>query len=173
MATQTSVIQQVAEAECAEVRRLGREHIPGDRCQPCASISGGNGGDSRVGLMWPILSRGCHTIHPFVDEAPPCPECGGNRENPGRVPDVTLEKVLALLLHVGRISILPSSGPLNIIVVWQVPCEHGWGCDIEASHTLFTEAMISGESTTDRWWDDYELAMKEAACAALLATLEN
>ncbi len=47
-----------------------------------------------TGLKYAMLSRGCYTIHSFLDNAPPCPECGGTRENPGRIPDVTPEKML-------------------------------------------------------------------------------
>jgi len=87
-----SVVEQVAEARC-------RPEC--DCVESCCTVEC-NRGCQGTGLRWPELSRKCPWTHypesgckgsPGIDMGKPRTKCDGS----GRVPDVTLEKVLLLL----------------------------------------------------------------------------
>ena len=120
-------MEQVAEAKCPEEChcRMCKPH-----CKPCQG----------TGLRWPSLSRECYNCQRALLH---CPNCNGS----GRIPDVTLEKVLPLLLDVGDLSI-------------------SHNLDFQTHKGEKVELCITGS-------DIYRTkpTLLEAACAALLATL--
>jgi len=140
--TITDPIKAVAEAKCAEVIRLGREHIPGDTCYPCVKFNGGNGSMSGTGLRWPTLSRECGH-RPWLGATLHNPDCES-----GRIPDVTLEKVLeAIAVEVGSLL--------------QFSREH---TDPDKGQ------FICNAGDTYQLVGQYAYTRLEAACSALLAT---
>lgn len=151
-----NVIKQVAEAKCLEVVRLGREHIPGDTCLPCATFNAGDGSKSGAGLRWPTLSRECscwcHTEVAGWEKLPEHPNCyvAAGEQNcvSGRVPDVKLENWFSI----GK--------------------QSGWDMSVslcgDGGYTAQIWIDPTGQPTDDYFaeGETWELA----TCAALLAT---
>lgn len=137
------VLQQVAEAKCQEQHYS--YNIPGQ----ITTIACGEFGNDCIGLQWPTLSRKCPVCYDRVGDGgvlgwAKCSKCNGS----GRIPDVTLEKVVIILATDGVVSIqgLTDDGKTTIgFCAWL-------GYPRELPDTVFKGATPL-----------------EAACAALLA----
>lgn len=164
------VVEQAASAEClCKSGLVCREDCscayPGSSFGCTACVEGNYPNKHPTGLRWPALSRECRGVGDYVCDkgrlAAPgqtegCPTCGGsgaqnayNKDNlvsgSGRIPDVSLEKVLDLLLKDNHYR-----------DVWEIT--------IGAGYRYF----IWKESEEDSTFEGDTLL--EAACAALLAT---
>ena len=159
MVTEINVVQQVAEVKCPEGWGEAVPHGIG-----CATCQG-------TGLRWPGLSRKCpcavslYNIGTRDEECSKCYRPGSHQEGcyachgSGLIPDVTLEKVLAIMVEDGDAPALVNDDNGH----WAVASNGMQPLCYDERH-IASSLFIFDEDTV---WADTPL---EAACAALLAT---
>ena len=144
---QMNVIQQVVEVKCPGLINVDDEIYHTFKC--CQG----------TGLRWPGLSRECDGSH-NTNLIQTC-ECGMNTdESPGRVPDVTLEKVIDLL------ELAAPPGRHTIYFEW----EHKINGIRDDKWALCAIQHI--RTNIDAFRPGVGPIRLEAACAALLATVD-